>query len=139
MKHRINDPVLRWSIALIWTGLILLLMLTPSDQPVVEDTSATFGGTDFTDAVGHVVLFGALALFWWAALTYSREYSTAHNLGLGLALLLGIALEIAQHWIPERGTSLLDLGANIGGVFGLALIYRTFPTWLTTLIKGGKP
>ncbi len=134
IRRLLDQPVLRWGIALAWTGLILILMLTPSDRPVVEDTSATFGGTDYTDAVGHLVLFGTLAVLWWAALACHRPISTAFYLALSLSLLIGISTEIAQNWVPERGTSLLDLIANTSGIAAFALAYRTYPTFLKTLI-----
>lgn len=134
MKYVLDQPVLRWGIALAWTGLILILMLTPSDKPVVEDTSATFGGTDYTDAIGHVVLFGTLALLWWAALACHKPIPTAFYRALGLSLLLGISLEIAQNWVPERGTSLLDLFANASGIACFALVYHRYPRLLIKLI-----
>ena len=135
MKHLLDQPVLRWGIAVAWTGLILMFMLTPSDKPVVEDTSATFGGTDVTDAIGHVILFGTLALFWWAALACHWSISNALYIALVISLCLGVFTEIAQNWIPERGTSLLDLVANACGVGCFALAYRSFANWLNPLIS----
>jgi hypothetical protein len=56
MQRVVDSPVVRWAAALAWMGLILVLMLTPSDRAVVEETSSTFGGTDLTDAIGHVIV-----------------------------------------------------------------------------------
>jgi VanZ family protein len=119
MQQIVDSPIVRWALALAWTGMIMVLMLTPSDKAVVEETSNSFGGTDLTDTVGHVILFGVLALLWWAALACRGDARAALWRGVGWAAALGVALEIAQHWVPERGVSVLDLVANVGGAVSI--------------------
>lgn len=108
-----------------WTILIGVLMLLPSDTQVVDRTSGTFGGTDLTDAVGHVVLFGILTALWYAALL-ARPAALIR--AAALALGLGIVLETAQSVVPGRGFSLLDFGAN---VLGPALSVATLRRWFS--------
>jgi hypothetical protein len=101
---------IRWIAALAWTALVCALMLLPgNDGGVVDDTSTFFGNRDLTDAIGHVALFFALAALWQWALRDRRR-------AIGLAAALGILTEGAQSLVPDRGASLLDLGANVLGV-----------------------
>jgi VanZ family protein len=109
--NRAHDLV-RWSAALLWTALVCALMLLPGRGTVVEDTSRAAGGTDLTDAIGHVILFGILAGLWWGALAPRRGWSAALRIALGVALVLGLLAEAGQSLMPDRGVSLLDFLAN---------------------------
>ena len=120
-----RHALLRWALALGWTALVCLLMLLPGEDSVAEDTSGFFGGTDLTDAAGHVLLFGALAILWYAALTCSLAPSAAFWRALGLAAVLGVLLETGQSLVPDRGMSLLDFSANALGVCVAALALST--------------
>ncbi len=135
MRRFANSPVVRWAATLAWIGLILVLMLTPSDRAVVDNTSDAFGGTDLTDAIGHGILYGVLAILWWAALACYGEVHKTFWLAMALVAVLGVTLEIAQYWVPERGPSLLDFVANLVGIAGVMIGYQVWPHLLTALIS----
>jgi VanZ family protein len=118
----VQSPVVRWTLTLIWTALTAKLMLSPSgDGTTVSGVSKLFGGTDITDAIGHVGLFAILALLWcWTISLYASTQKTTRLILVG-GLVWCFVGELSQFFVPGRGTSLLDLGANIlGVVIGLA-------------------
>lgn len=125
LRHLTGHPLPRWALALAWTTLVCLLMLLPGEDSVAEDTSGFFGGTDLTDAAGHVLLFGALTVFWYAALVCQVRPSVAFWGAVLVGAGLGLLLETGQSLVPERGLSLLDFSANVLGVSGAVLALRT--------------
>lgn len=116
MKRVWRVPLLRWLAALAWTGLVLFFMVLPGSTPAIHNTSAFFGGTDLSDAIGHVILFGTLALLWHGALVLRMSPARSYRYALWLVLLLAISTEFAQQFVPRRGASLLDMAANLIGV-----------------------
>jgi hypothetical protein len=118
----------RWVLMGLWTALFCYLLLWPSEGTAVHDVSVAFGGTDWTDAAGHVVL-----AFVETALIYSLlcHYIPARRVflyTLGGALALGLVLELAQHWVPARGVTLMDLSANWLGTGMSVLVLRQIAT-----------
>ncbi len=123
LRGIVRHPLLRVAAALGWTALACLLMLLPGKGSVAEDTSNFFGGTDSTDALGHVLLFGVLAVLWYVALSCWLAPALALRATLVLGAAFGLLLELGQGFIPERGISLLDFTANALGVLaGAALL-----------------
>jgi hypothetical protein len=122
----------RMSMALAWTVLILMLTLLPGEKgSIVGRTSAFFGGTDLSDAMGHVVLFGVLSLLSYRAARIGLSPRAALLLTLAVALALGAVSELLQIYVPERGATLIDIAANWLGVMGFALWARFFGPGLT--------
>src|SRR5690606_35740104 len=72
-----RSTILRWAAAVGWTVLVVALTLLPGSSRVVHDTSAWFGGTELTDAIGHFLLFLVLAVAWQGALASWLERSRA--------------------------------------------------------------
>lgn len=108
-----------------------MFVLLPSDTALVYRVSKFFGGTERTDAVGHVILFGlfTLSLYWMFNYHLSRQYACYAAVGCGL--LIGTAFELLQNVIPARGASALDLYANwvgtlaaLAGHLGYAILRR---------------
>lgn len=90
-------------------------MLSPSDG-TVKNISGLFGGTEITDAIGHVILIGVeFSLFHFVLLHYLPE-KRALWIATILILTFAIILELAQTMIPSRGTSLIDIAAAFIGV-----------------------
>lgn len=109
--------LIRWALALGWTALTCGLMLLPGPKgSPVDNVSRFFGGTELTDAIGHVIIFATLALLWQWTLRVHIASDRALRAGLLVALLLGVFTEIGQSFVPNRGANLWDLLANIGGV-----------------------
>jgi len=120
-----HHPLSRWMAALAWTALVCLLMLLPGEDSIAEDTSAFFGGTDMTDAFGHVLLFGIFTALWYAVLVCYLAPAPALTGALVSGAACGLVLELGQGVVPERGLSLLDLVANALGVLISVAALRT--------------
>jgi VanZ family protein len=130
-KHKFRLPiylqiaVVRWIITLTWTAITMKLMFSLSgDGTTVSRVSRLFGGTDITDVVGHVVINAILALLWcWTISLYTTIAKTTR-----IVLISGIiwcfGAELTQFFIPERGTSLIDVVANVIGVIIGLMIFR---------------
>ena len=48
---------LAWALTSVWSILLCFLVLTPSRGTAIHDISVLFGGSKWTDALGHTVLF----------------------------------------------------------------------------------
>ncbi len=117
-----QGAIVRWTLTLTWTAIAVSLMLSPSGNgTTVSSVSKLFGGTETTDAIGHVIINAILAFLWcWAISLYASATKTTRLILIGGIIWCFVA-ELSQYFVPERGTSLLDLGANIFGVLiGLA-------------------
>lgn len=113
--------VLSWLAWAGWTILLCLLFLSPGDG-TVRNISSFFGGTEITDAIGHILL-----LFVDTALLYhTLRYYFLNDRALRIAtigtLIFGLCAEMAQLMIPTRGASLIDLLAAFVGV-GLCFMF----------------
>ncbi len=112
-------------IALAYTAGLCALMLLPGEDSLAADVSGFFGGTDATDALGHVVLFGGMGAVWAWALRNVRA-------GCAVGVGAGLILETAQFFVPHRGAAFIDYAANIGGVVAFWIIYHIL-TKITTV------
>ncbi len=112
-----QSAIVRWTLTLMWTTLVAALMLSPgNDGGTVAETSSLFGGTDLTDAIGHVIINIILAFLWcWTISLYTSTTKTTRLILIGGIIWCFVA-ELSQYFVPERGTSLLDLAANVLGV-----------------------
>jgi VanZ family protein len=118
-----NLVFIRWPITLLWTAFTVFLALAPSDDTsFVTRLSQASGGTEITDAVGHVMLFGLLTVLWYLPLARRYNHRRVLLWSIVLALTIGIVTELTQSFVPDRGTSVLDLAANSVGV-ALAAIW----------------
>lgn len=118
MRSRLSrfGPLLTWSAAIIWTGLVCLLMLLPGEDTVAEDVSGLVGGTSLTDAAGHVIMYAVLAGTWQAAFRHYVPDVRALWWAVLFGLALGVSTELGQVVVPHRGSNILDLMANMTGV-----------------------
>lgn len=116
-------------LTLAWTAITAKLMLSPSGNgTTVSWVSKLFGGTETTDAIGHVIINAILAFLWcWTISLYATTQKTTRLVLIG-GIVWCFVGELSQFFVPGRGTSLLDLGANILGVVIGLMGHR----WLTT-------
>jgi VanZ family protein len=128
MKRYLDHPLVAWLMTLLWVGLVFYLLLMPGTNVVVADTSDLFGGTNLTDALGHVVLFVVLTGLVYRVLACYLSRSKAFYATIGVILILGTCVELAQYLVPERGVAVLDLSANWLG----ALIFVGYKRRLAT-------
>jgi VanZ family protein len=122
-----RSKFLRFAVAFALSLLALALTTLPGNTPLVNGTSRFLGGTDITDALGHVGLQCLFTAAWFWALRLYLSKKAALGCAIGIALAFGTLTEFAQYFVPERGSTLLDLGANWIGVvvFVLVLRYRS--------------
>jgi VanZ family protein len=106
-----------WLPAIAWAGFIFVLSATPNLR-FVESASLDF----IVRKMGHMAVFGILALLLWGALSYSR---------VRLALLVSLALTVAyaasdefhQSFTAGRHPSPIDVGIDsVGAVLALAAL-----------------
>ena len=113
--------VASWLAALCGTVFTLIMMLKPGTSRVIDVPHKLLGGTDFTDAIGHVVLFCVLVYVWW---TLTAHFSRQRALLLAACIVFGLGTftEFAQAIVPHRGFTLYDLASNwIGAGLGVSL------------------
>ncbi len=116
---------LRWLLVAGWTVLTVALMLMPaSEGSVAKNLSLFAGGSEVTDAIGHVILYGVLTGLWYWALRVHTIHAWAG--ALAVALTVGIGTELLQVFIPDRGASVLDLAANtIGPLLAVPFVRKS--------------
>ncbi|GIK62221.1 MAG: hypothetical protein BroJett018_00150 [Chloroflexota bacterium] len=115
IANRLPLPI-RWFVPLGWTLVILYMTLSTGNNQNVSWVSKMAGGTEITDAIGHLVMFTVLVVLWhWAGSSYYPTVTVLKGVTL-LCFLFGMSVEASQYWIEGRGMSWLDFLANGGGV-----------------------
>jgi VanZ family protein len=116
----------RWALTLTWTVLAASLLLSPSGNgTTVSWLSKLFCATETTDAIGHVFNNTILSVLWcWTTNPYTSSTPRTTYLILFGGIVWCFGAELSQVFVPGRGTSLLDLAANILGVSVGLLVYR---------------
>ena len=122
-ETKLNHPGSRIALALGWTTLVLTLTLLPGNNPLIDRTHVLFGGTDLSDATGHVLLWGFLAMFYYRVLRLRYPIRQAVGMAMLIVMAIGVATEIAQGFVPDRGPSIFDVAADWLGA-------GTFYVWL---------
>lgn len=117
-------------ITLAWAGLTAALLLLPASDlsgwmPGVPwmRLALVFAGWGL-DKLVHAVLFGVLA---WLAVGPARSLTPRRPrlTVFAVVTLYAVALEAAQHWVPDRRADVLDLLADVAGIaLGLWLAGR---------------
>ncbi|NWF67665.1 MAG: VanZ family protein [Chloroflexi bacterium] len=118
---------LRFGVALGYTIFVLIILLQPARQPVIDLHIAQEPPSlerELWFALGHVVLFTALSALWYWGFSGHLPLRAAALLAFCVALLIGVGSELAQLMTTSRNLSLLDLSANaFGGLLLILLIY----------------
>lgn len=112
-------------------------MLLPGDRGLAHEASWLLGGSDLTDAIGHVGLFCFLGLGWYWALRPQRSIGRSLVLSAAITFAIGTLTEAAQSLLPNRGMSLFDFLANGLGVALFAIPFTLL--WLRTRDRAGTP
>ena len=96
-----------------WANCALLLYLTLSPDVYHRPTFSN------VDKVYHFIGFAAFAGF--LTLAYPKLNSLK---AIIIGASLGVAIEIAQHFIPHRGASIGDLAADmLGAAFAVGVVF----------------
>lgn len=132
-KLQHQSLLLSWFLWLSWIAIVAWLLLTPGIG-IISKISGLLGGTDESDAVGHVILMAGNYLLFYGVLRHYRPAKQAQMMVMGLIIVIGVILELAQFWIPFRSVSLIDLLAVFVGV-GIAYLLVNIPMDLHSLIE----
>ena len=103
-------------------SIIYLIILLVGAFAVNLGTSDSAPGSDKSlHFIGFFIL-SLLLIFTFKNYTAKRVYLKS----LIVAIIIGILIEIIQLFIPERSFSLLDLAADLGGIFLAMVLAWTF-------------
>ena len=116
MQRSKTKLMISWLLWASWTILLCFLFLSPSEGTAVRDISQFFGGSELTDAIGHVVMIFVETALLYNVFRYYVGNDTALRYTVSLTLVFGLCAELVQIWIPSRGASLIDICAAFLGV-----------------------
>ena len=117
--------LLAWFLCFSWLGLLGILLLSPGTG-IISQISGLFGGSEVTDAMGHIIMMTVNCLLIYGVLSRYRPAKQAQIIAMVLVIILGLALELAQFWIPFRSVSLIDILSVFIGV-GIATFIINMP------------
>jgi VanZ family protein len=103
--------------AIIWTVGVLILALNPAGNP-------HWLAKTFSDKVLHAAAFTVGCLLWAKSLEALRPHHRlwAAVVGAVVVLLVGIAIEVLQRYVPSRTCDIKDFWADVVGVLP-AVVY----------------
>lgn len=109
-----NQQIIKlWQIA-FWLTLLALLVLTLS--PELPRTTLSFA---YSDKLFHFLAFAAFAFIFIQAFRKVKIYQV-----MIISAIVGVAIEIAQYFIPNRGFSYWDMLADFLGALSGCLAGR---------------
>ncbi len=84
----------------------------------------------YGDKLGHFMLYGTLSIFSTIAFNYKYWLVSYYRLPIGaiIVLLLAIAEEISQIFLSNRTFDMVDISADIAGIFIFIWLFNKFRT-----------
>jgi VanZ family protein len=117
---RTRTSLLAWLPVLAWAALIFWFS-AQSDLRVAPDASLDF----VLRKLGHMVVFGILALLAWRALASTTSLDRPWAWALLLTIAYAATDEIHQAFTEGRGPSVVDVGIDtLGAVLAIAAAWR---------------
>lgn len=111
-----RPPLLVWGPAVAWAGLIFALSAQPNLRFVPDE------GLDFVvRKLGHMGVFGILALLSWRALAGTTDWRRSWAWAFALAVLYAASDELHQGLVAGRHPSAFDVGIDATGAL-IALV-----------------
>lgn len=107
--------MIRWTLALAWTGLLCVLLLQSSAEPVIGPAAPPGPASPVREillTIGHIGGFSVLIMLWFWSLSGMLSFHRALLGAITIALVLGTTTEVLQNTIPDRSASLWDLVVN---------------------------
>ena len=108
-----RDPgrsIVAWAPVAVWAGLIFALSAQPN-LTFMPDAGADF----VVRKLGHMAVFGILALLLWRAVAATTTSRRPWVWGLVLAVLYAATDELHQAFVETRHPSPLDVGIDAAG------------------------
>lgn len=98
--------------------LIILLMPVPdmSDEPGLE-LFAEFSSIPHMDKLIHLSMFGFLSCVCWMEGNYQKNRSEKPQIDLGILIFYGILTEVLQKITGYRTFDVVDISADVVGIF----------------------
>jgi VanZ family protein len=109
----------------LWTLLILALLLLP----LRENALISRLNFPYFDKVVHCGLFAVFGFISIYGTAFSREFRYRLLFGLVLGLVLAVGTELGQSLVPSRDTSLMDLAADLLGLFFGLVAFTLLYSW----------
>ena len=114
-----HRKMLRWSMAIIWTILLVILLVQPQDTPLIDTGippgSVTFE-REFVFTSAHAIAYSVLTVLWIGVAVNYAPLKRGIILVVIFALILGLITELAQSFSPDRYPSITDYIANVMGI-----------------------
>lgn len=111
-----HSPTIRLLLALLYTALLSVALLQSSSRPVIGQPAPP-GPPDLAREIilttGHLITFTGLTLIWWWALRLVQPHRRAMTVTIIGVAIFGVLTELAQSRVPDRGSSIEDLMANL--------------------------
>ena len=124
---RPNKPaVAAWLPAFAWAGLIFAFS-AQADLTFVPDQ-----GLDFiVRKLGHMAIFGVLALLLWRALAVTTRLRYPWAWALAMTVVYAITDELHQAFVAGRNASVRDVGIDAAGALvAVAIVGFLWTGWL---------
>jgi VanZ family protein len=117
MRNRLETAAapLRWLAALAYSAFMTLVLVQSSGSPVIGPPAPPGMpslGREIILLAGHVIAFSVLTVGWYWAYRATLPPRPALRLAVMIGLGLGLATELAQMPVPDRGASVFDVAAN---------------------------
>ena len=123
--------VAAWLPALVWAGLIFALS-AQADLTFLPDQGLNF----VVAKLGHLTIFGVLALLLWRALAGTTRLRHPSPWALALTVLYAITDELHQAFVPGRNASILDVGIDAAGaMIAIAIVGFVGAWWLRRRVR----
>jgi VanZ family protein len=121
----VNNRILRWAFALVWTFYLTVLLLQPEMQPIIptgiQPAPPSFE-REILFTIAHLIFFSLTAIFWCLALEKELSLSMALLIAAIFLCSYSFVTELAQATVPGRSPQIGDMLANLTGIcIGLAL------------------
>lgn len=119
----IENPLLRWLLALAWTALISVLLVQSEQNPMINTGIPPGEPTlerEIVFTTAHLIAFSITSALWFWAWFGHINLRTSLILGVAIAIVIGGVTEYLQSFVPDRQASLFDLLANCIGALGIA-------------------
>lgn len=109
--------------AVLWTTTVIALATSP-------DLQSSWIMKTVGDKVIHALAFTVGAVVWIRAIEGAgrAKLSAAMTYGSAAVLLIGVAIELLQRYVPRRSSDIHDFLADVAGVL-FALLALTILRW----------
>lgn len=122
--HWLEHPLLRYSVAILWTVFFFIVLTQSSYHPVIN-TGIPPGPPSLEREIVftslHIMGFAWTTMLWWWVTGQSKQ---SLIIALVIALTMGVVTEYLQVFAGDRNVTITDVIANFTGATMAALFIR---------------